>query len=172
MRQVELVRLPGFDDPLRSRIFFESLVSDNVGAGRPEQMAAVFAAQVRTRGPRRTKGPFRTRVFSPGTEVKIDFSFKHSRVKQYLKEGRALRIETVINKPADIGVLARLEHLPELIGKARQVNAPLLIIEHAGQRCAIGSALFQRLHPPYAPEGQPTRALRFADQRPIALAGP
>ncbi len=35
----------------------------------------------------------------PGTEVKIDFSYKHSRVKQYLKEGRALRIETVINKP-------------------------------------------------------------------------
>ena len=23
-------------------------------------------------------------VFSPGTDVKIDFSFKHSRVKQYL----------------------------------------------------------------------------------------
>jgi len=45
-------------------------------------------------------------VFSPGTEVHLDFSYKHSRVKQYLKEGRALRIETVINKPKDIGVLA------------------------------------------------------------------
>ena len=56
--------------------------------------------------------PSQTRVFSPGSEVKIDFTFKHSRVKQYLKEGRALRIETVINKPKDIGVLARLEHLP------------------------------------------------------------
>src|SRR5216684_8529393 len=100
MRQVEVSRTLVFDDPRRARSFFESLVSDNVGAGRPEQIAAVFAAQVRTRGPRRTKGPFRTRVFSPGTDVKIDFSFKHSRVKQYLKEGRALRIETVINKPA------------------------------------------------------------------------
>ena len=29
----------------------------------------------------------------------MDFRYKHSRVKQYLKEGRALRIETVINKP-------------------------------------------------------------------------
>ena len=37
-------------------------------------------------------------------------------------EGRAFRIETVINKPSDIGVLARLEHLPELIQKARDVN--------------------------------------------------
>ena len=55
----------------------------------------------------------------PGTEVKMDFAYKHSRVKQYLKEGRALRIETVINKPSDLGLLARLEHLPELIAKAR-----------------------------------------------------
>lgn len=106
MRQVEVSRTMVFDDPRRARGFFESLVTDNIGIGRPEQIAAVFTAQVRTRGPRRTKGPFRTRVFSPGTEVKIDFSFKHSRVKQYMKEGRALRIETVINKPADIGVLA------------------------------------------------------------------
>src|SRR5260370_37266941 len=101
------------DDPRRARGFFEEHVTGNVGIGRPEQIAAVFAAQVRTRGPRRTKGPFRTRVFSPGTEVKIDFSFKHSRAKQYLKEGRPLRIETVINNPADIRVHARLNHLPE-----------------------------------------------------------
>ena len=44
--------------------------------------------------------------------MKIDFSFKHSRVKQYLKEGRALRIETVINKPADIGVPPGLSICP------------------------------------------------------------
>ena len=101
----------------------------------------------------------------------MDFSYKHSRVKQYLKEGRALRIETVINKPADIGVLARLEHLPELVDKARQVNDRLLMIERAGQGCAIGSALFERIHQPYAREGQRTGALRFGDQRAMALAG-
>lgn len=58
--------------------------------------------------------------------MKMDFSYKHSRVKQYLKEGRALRTETVINKPADIGVLGGLPHLPELISKARQVNTVCL----------------------------------------------
>jgi len=42
---------------------------------------------------------------------------KHSRLKQYLKDARALRIEAVINKPWDLGVLARIGHLPELIGK-------------------------------------------------------
>ena len=101
----------------------------------------------------------------------MDFAYKHSRVKQYLKEGRALRIETVINKPSDIGVLARLEHLPELVGRASQVNDRLLMIERAGQGCAIGSALFERIHQPYAREGQRTGAFRFGDQRAMALAG-
>jgi len=35
---------------------------------------------------------------------------------------QALRVETVINKPADLGVAARLHPLPELIDKARGVN--------------------------------------------------
>ena len=109
---------------------------------------------------------FRTRVFGPGTDVKIDFAYKHSRVKQYLKEGRALRIETVINKPSDIGVLARLEHLPELIAKARAVNDRLLMIERAGQGCAIGYCLFERIHQPYIREGQRTGAFRFGDHAP------
>jgi len=118
-----------------------------------------------------TREPFRTRVFCPGTEVKIEFRYKQSRVKQYLKEGRALRIEAVINKPSNLGVLARLRHLPELIAKARQVNERLLMIERAGQGCAIGSALFERIHQPYAREGQRTGALRFGDPRAMALAG-
>ena len=102
----------------------------------------------------------------------MDFSYKHSRVKQYLKEGRALRIETVINKPADIGIL-RPARAPARAGRARpaQVNDRLLMIERAGQGCAIGSALFERIHQPYAREGQRTGAFRFGDQRAMALAG-
>jgi hypothetical protein len=168
MRQVEVSRTIVFDDPRRARGFFESLVADNIGIGRPEQIRTVF---IPDRRGRRTPLPSSTRVFSPGTDVHVDFSYKHSRVKQYLKEGRALRIESVINKPSDIGVLARLEHLPELVGKARQINDRLLMIERAGQGCAIGSVLFERIHQPYMREGQRTGALRFGDQRAMALAG-
>jgi hypothetical protein len=168
MRQVEVSRTLVFDDPRRARGFFESLVTDNIGIGRPHEVHAVFG---RDRRGRTTAQPFATRVFSPGTEVKMDFRYKNSRVKQYLKEGRALRIETVFNKPADIGVLARLEHLPELVEKARRVNDRLLMIERAGQGCAIGSALFERIHQPYVREGQRTGAFRFGDQRAMALAG-
>ena len=171
MRQIEVSRTLVFDDPRRARVFFEALVADNVAIGRPDKVAVLFGGQLRTLGSRKTKGPFQTRIFSPGTEVHMDFAYKHSRVKQYLKEGRALRIETVINKPKDIGVLARLEHLPELVAKARSVNRRLLLIERAGQGCAIGTALFERTHQPYTWEGQRTGALRFGDQRAMALTG-
>jgi hypothetical protein len=168
MRQVEVSRTLVFDDPRRARAFFESLVADNIGIGRPHEVHAVFG---RGRRGRTTGQPFMTRLFTPGTEVSMDFRYKHSRVKQYVKGGRALRIETVINKPSDIGVLARLSHLPELVAKARQVNGRLLMIERAGQGCAIGSALFERIHQPYAREGNRTGAFRFGDPRAMALAG-
>ena len=45
------------------------------------------------------------------------------------------------------------------------------MIEKAGQGCAIGSALFERIHQPYVWEGQRTGAFRFGDQRAMALAG-
>jgi hypothetical protein len=45
------------------------------------------------------------------------------------------------------------------------------MIECAGQGCAIGSALFERIHQPYVGEGQRTGAFRFGDSRAMALAG-
>jgi hypothetical protein len=168
MRQVEVSRTLVFDDPRRARGFFESLIADNIGVGRPDEVRAVFGLD---RKGAKSKHPYQTRVFQPGTEVKMDFAYKHSKVKQYLTEGRAPRIETVINKPKDVWVLSRLEHLPELVTKARQVNDRLLMIERAGQGCAIGSALFERIHQPYIREGQRTGAFRFGDTRAMALTG-
>jgi hypothetical protein len=167
MRQVEISKTLVFDDPRRARAFFEALVADNIGIGRPEQVALVFQRRLT----RPTKHPYQSRIFTPGTEVKIDLRYKHSRVKQYLKEGRALRIETVINKPSDLDLRSRLEHLPELVARARAINGRLLMIERAGQGCAIGSALFERIHQPYIREGQRTGALRFGDPRAMALTG-
>ena len=167
IRQVEISRTLVFDDPRRARSFFEALVADNIGIGRPEQVSMVFARPLR----RPAKTTYGTRVFTTGTDVRIDFRYKHCRIKQYLKDGRALRIETVINNPSDLDVRRRLEHLGELVAKARQVNQRLLIMERAGQSCAIGSALFERLHLPYDREGHRTGALRFGDTRAMALAG-
>ena len=102
MRQVEVSRTLVFDDPRRARGFFEALVADNIGIGRPDEVAMIFARQVREDHQRAIPPPGSSR---PAPRCKMDFAYKHSRVKQYLKEGRALRIETVINKPDDLGIL-------------------------------------------------------------------
>ena len=156
IRQVEISRTLVFDDPRRARSFFEALVADNIGIGRPEQVSMVFARPLR----RPAKTTYGTRVFTTGTDVRIDFRYKHCRIKQYLKDGRALRIETVINNPSrPRRPRAASSTSPELVAKARQVNQRLLIIERAGQSCAIGSALFERIHLPYDREGQQNRSL-------------
>ncbi len=167
MRQIEMSRTIVFDAPRRARGFFEAVIADNLDIGRPDEIKLIFNRQIR----RNTKSEFATKVVTRGTEVTINAFYKHSRIKQYLKEGRALRIETVINSPTDLGVQRRLVNLPELIEKARGANRRLLECERAGQGCAIGSALYERIHQPYVREGQRTGALRFGDQRAMALAG-
>jgi hypothetical protein len=43
-----------------------------------------------------TPGVFATRVVTRGVDVTINVGYEHSRCQQYLKQGRALRIETVV----------------------------------------------------------------------------
>jgi len=88
-----------------------------------------------------------------------------------LKDGRALRIETVVNSPTDFRVPRRLPHLAELVEKAKGANRRLLAIERAGQGCAIETALWERISQPSLQEGQRTGALRFGEPRAMALAG-
>ncbi len=80
-------------------------------------------------------------------------------------------IELVCNSPADLGCLRRLVNLPELQAKAREVNRRLLRIERAGQGCAISTELLERVGQPSIEEAQRTGALRFGDERAMALAG-
>ena len=49
MRQVEVSRTIVFDDPRRASGFFESLVADNIGIGRPAGVHAVFGRDRRGR---------------------------------------------------------------------------------------------------------------------------
>jgi hypothetical protein len=88
----------------------EALVADNIGIGRPAAVSVLFARRVQ----RNTQSIFRTRVFTQGTQVRIDFTYKHCRVKLYLKEGCALRIEMVVNDPGDLDILKGLAHLPQV----------------------------------------------------------
>jgi hypothetical protein len=167
MRQVEVSRTLVLDVPRRARGVFESLVADNISIGRPAQVAVLFARRVQ----RNTQSIFRSRVFTQGTQVRIDFTYKHCRVKLYLKEGCALRIETVVNDPGDLDILKGLAYLRQLQQMARQINARVLTMLRVGQSCAIENALFEGVSRPYVRDGQRTGALRFGDSRVMALAG-
>jgi hypothetical protein len=172
MRQIEVSRTLVFDAPRHVRSFAEALVRDNLGIGRPDEVQLIFKGRIERRGrPPKTPPTYKTKVVTRGTDVAVNIFYKHSRIKQYLKEGRAWRIETVINSPDDIGVKRRLQHLPELIAKCRDANRRILEVQHAGQGCAIGPTLFERIQQPYIREGQRTGALRFGDPRAMALAG-
>lgn len=106
------------------------------------------------------------------TDVTVNAFYKHSRIKQYLKDGRALRVETVVNSPTDLRVLRRLEHLPELAAKARDINRRLLDTERVGQGCVLESPAFERVsEPTLTQDGSRAPALRFGDPRVMALLG-
>jgi hypothetical protein len=98
--------------------------------------------------------------------------YKNSRLKQYLKDGVALRIETVINDPKDLRCNRRLANLPELQAKARAINGQLLETETAGQDTALVSPVIERItRPTLTQDGRKAPALRFGDLRAQALAG-
>jgi hypothetical protein len=168
MAQVEVSRTIVFTQPRHARGFFDALVTDNLDLGRPDTLEIIFDRQIRSN----TEGEFRTNVITRGTDVTINAFYKHSRVKQYLKNGRALRIETVVNAPGDLGCQRRLANLGELQARARAVNARLLQTERAGQACVLANPVFERIaHPSVTADGRRATAMRFGDSRVQALAG-
>src|SRR5262245_51608924 len=170
MRQVETSRTLVFDAPRRARMFFEALIADNLDIGRPELIELIFKRGQRRGRPAR--GEFKTKIVTYGTEVNVNAFYRHSRIKQYLKDGPALRVETVINDPGDLGCLRRLCHLDELQTRARAVNRRLLDTERVGQGCVLASPAFERIaRPTLTEDGRRAPALRFGDPRVQALAG-
>jgi hypothetical protein len=173
MRQVEVSRTLVLDAPRRARAFFEALIADNLDVGRPANVEIIFNRHIR----RDTPGVFRTAIDRPAIGpdtggVVLNLFYKHSRVKQYLKDGKAMRIETVVNSPRDLRCLARLPHLGDLQDKARAINRRILETERAGQGTVLASPAFERIaHPSVTADGRRTPALRFGDPRVMALAG-
>jgi hypothetical protein len=98
----------------------------------------------------------------------LHVDYKHTRIKQYHKEGRALRTETTINDARDFEIGKRLSNLSALRKVGFQANRRLLDVQRISHDCAIGDAAFARVSRPVTVEGQRAAALRFAD--PVVLA--
>ena len=174
MRQVETSRTLVFDEDCHARAFFEALLCENMDLGRPENVELLFRRGQRLGGHSSPPpgGGFKTKIDRYCDLVTLNVFYKSSRLKQYLKDGVALRIETVINSPKDLRCNRQLQNLPELQDKARAINARLLHTETVGQGTALVSPVIERItRPTLTGEGRKAPALRFGDLRVQALAG-
>jgi len=174
MRQTETSRTLVFDDDVHARAFFEALLCENMDLGRPENVELLFRRGQRLGRPTLPPagGGFKTKIDRYCDLVTVNVFYRNSRLKQYLKDGVALRIETVVNDPRDLRCNRQLQNLPELQDKARAINARLLETETVGQGTALVSPVIERItRPTLTGEGRKAPALRFGDLRVQALAG-
>jgi len=137
--QAEFALTQVLDRPVTGRIFFEQVIRENLDIGRPGQVQLIFDRRVN----RRTPGRFRTRVITEGVTPSLHVDYKRSRIKQYHKEGQALRTETTINDTRDFGVGRLLRNLPELRRIGFAANRRMLEIEQISHDCALGEDAFQ-----------------------------
>ena len=174
MRQTETSRTLVFDDDVHARAFFEALLCENMDLGRPENVELLFRRGQRLGRPTLPPagGGFKTKIDRYCNLVTLNVFYRNSRLKQYLKNGVALRIETVVNDPRDLRCNRQLQNLPELQAKARAINARLLETETVGQGTALVSPVIERITRPTVTDGgRKAPALRFGDLRVQALAG-
>ena len=163
--QAEFSLTQVLDRPLTGRVFFEEVIRENLDIGRPSQVQLIFDRRVS----RRTPGKFRTRVITDGVIPSLHVDYKNSRIKQYHKEGRALRTETTINNTRDFGIGKLLKNLPALRQVGFQANRRLLDVQSVSHDCSIGEDAFEKVVRPIEVEGQRASALRFGDARVQAL---
>lgn len=167
VRQMEMSDTRVFDKPAAGRAWFEHTIRDQLDLGRPDKVQIVFDRKITSRTP----GRFQTKVITKGVEPVIQAHYKHSKVKQYFKEGRALRTETTVNDPYDFGVKRTLtaETFKQLRTIGNEVNDRLLDAQLQACCCAPDPTTLIRLVSPSIEDGQPAPALRFGEARVMAL---
>ena len=163
--QLECALTQVLDEPLTGRSFFEEVIRENLDLGRPDQVQLIFERRVT----KRTPGQFRTRVITEGVVPSLYIDYKKARIKQYYKEGRALRTETTINDTRDFGIGRRLHNLPALRAVGFQANRRLLDVQQCSHDCMIGEAGFQQVTQPCVLDGQRAAGLPFGALRVQAL---
>ena len=139
--QAEFARTDVFDRPAQGRVFFEEVLRENLDMGRPDHVQLIFDRRVTRRTPTR----HRTRVITDRVTPSLHVDYKHSRIKQYHKEGRALRTETVINDTYDFDVGRRLGNLEDLKKIGFAANRRLLGVQRLSHDAMIGADVLDEL---------------------------
>jgi hypothetical protein len=165
--QAEFALTQVLDRPLSGRLFFEEVIRENLDLGRPSQVQLIFERRVPKQVQRRYR--FRTRVITEGVVPSLHVDYKHSRIKQYHKEGRALRTETTINDTRDFAIGKRLQNLPVLRAIGFHANRHLLDVQQLSHDCLLGEETFRQVTHPQLVGDQRVAGLPFADPRVQAL---
>lgn len=166
--QLEVSRTQVFDQPVQGRHFFEAVIRENLDLGRPDRVGLLFPKRITRRTPAPAHG-YRTRVITTGIAPSLHVAYKHTDVKQYFKEERALRTETTINDPTDFQSRKALETLPQLRATGAHINQQLLAVERVSHACSLSQDALTQLQTPRQEDGQRIPALRFGDPRVVAL---
>jgi hypothetical protein len=163
--QAEFSLTQVLERPVHGRIFFEEMIRENLDIGRPSHVQLIFDRRVT----KRTPGRFRTRVITEGVTPSLHIDYKGCHVKQYHKEGKALRTETTINNPRDFGIGKALVNLPKLRQIGFAANRRLLDVQKLTHNAFLGEDEFNKIDKPIVVENQRISALRFGDPRTQAL---
>jgi len=167
-RQFEISETCVFDRPQAGRMWFEGVIRDHLDVGRPDQVMLIFDRRLC----RSTSGPFRTRVLTKGVDPTLTCYYKSSRIKQYFKEGRALRTETVICDTRDFGIGRQVctKNWYALRAVGESANRRLCDAETADARPAPDVVTFHQVTQPSKPnDGLYAPGLRFGDPRVMAI---
>jgi hypothetical protein len=165
--QAEFSLTQVWDRALSGRGFFEEVIRENIDLGRPEQVQLIFARKLQRKT--MAAGRCRTRIIQRGVEPSLHVYYKNTHIKQYHKEGRALRTETTINNTYDFQVGRLLKNLPRLRQIGFGANRRVLEVEKVSHNSQVGAKVFERMQKPLTVEGQHASALRFGDPRVQAL---
>src|SRR3954447_1097234 len=154
------------DRPRTGRVFLEEVIRENLDIGRPDHVQLIFERRISGRTP----GRFRTRVITEGVTPSLHIDYKHTTIKQYHKEGRALRTETTINNPDDFGIRKRLTNLPALREIGVSANRRLLGVQRLSHNPIRAAEAFTAVHDPIiTADGARIAGLRLGDRRAHAL---
>jgi hypothetical protein len=168
--QAEFSLTQMLDKPVSGRIFFEQVLRENPDIGRPDRIGLVFNRKIIRTGPRAAPGPFRTRVITDGVTPSLHVDYKSTRIKQYHKEGRALRTETTVDNTRDFQIGKRPTNLPALRAIGFPANRRLLDAQPLSCDPIDGATAFHAVNDPVTTgEGHRSAGPRFGDERVHAL---
>jgi hypothetical protein len=171
--QFEVSDTAVFDQPRRARAWFEAAIGDHLDLGRPERVSLLVDRSVRNRGRFKTPGRFATEVITRDTAPQLQIHYKSSKAKAYLKEGRALRVETTVNNASDFALHKTLsaENWNALRRAGTATNARFLATLGEGRPGLPDPATLESIVLPSVHDGQRAPGLRFGDPRTMALLG-